>query len=153
MFWLLCSQKPTNPLLPPLKHNRDYQRLHLHSGCHGLFWFTTERIMNDNRLLCCQKVLVVTSYVSAPHRAGPSLAFRATKLQISLRVYKYVWFLYCAKSTVPGRRSFASNAILQKALHCLTSFNPFALPQADSSTTCCPSRIQMFHTCYSDLDI
>lgn len=49
--------------------------------------------MNDNHLLCCLKVLVVTSYASVPHRAGPSLAFGGPKLQISLVAYKYMWFL------------------------------------------------------------
>lgn len=135
-----------NPLPFPLKHVCGTTRGQTCIAVHfGLFWFTTECIMNDNNLLYCPKVLVVTGYVSIPHRAKPSWPSGASKLQISLMVCKYMWFpLLCwLNSSRLGRETLPqicfsgkSFTVSPHSIHLLFPKSPSLLPSVPPCFTC-----------------
>ena len=132
LFWLLCSWKSTNPLLPPSQaHIRDYRRPNLHSGSVWFVLIHNECIMNDNCLLCGLKVPAVTVYVSVHTEPGLPWSQEPPSSGSASWCVRMCGFFYFAKSTVLGRGTEALPQI-HFPRKSFISFNPSTLPKLRS---------------------
>ena len=143
-FGYFTAGSPQTHCFPHLKHIFGITRGQTCTVVQfGLFWFTTECIMNDNCLLCGLKVPAVTVYVSVHTEPGLPWSQEPPSSGLASWCVRMCGFFYFAKSTVLGRGTEALPQI-HFPRKSFISFNPSTLPKSSffgSSTLGEPSGI------------